>query len=136
MRAAMMEGSRAVFDDLWRAYAEGRIDDALRLIDPDCELRLAESDVAYRGHDGVRALVADSRRDWKTLTVRHDEVREVGERCVVGIGHAVASGPDGATALDRPLAWVGEFRAGRLVRGTAFPDAAAALRYAVEASPA
>jgi ketosteroid isomerase-like protein len=132
----MGRGSRAIFDDLWRAYAEGRIDDALGLIDPECELRLAGGDVSYRGHDGVRALVADSRREWKTLTVSYHEVRAVGEHCVVGLGHAVASGPDGATALDRALAWVGEFRAGRLVRGTAFPNAAAALRYAVEASPA
>jgi ketosteroid isomerase-like protein len=135
MRAAMDPMSRAVFDDLWRAYAEGRIDDALALIAPDCELRLAGSDLSYRGHDGVRALIADGRR-WKTLTVSYDEVREVGERCVVGIGHALGSGQDGGTALDRPVAWVGEFRGGRLVRGTAFPDAEAALRYAVEASPA
>jgi ketosteroid isomerase-like protein len=47
----------------------------------------------------------------------------------VGLGRVTGVSVDGARTLDIPLACVGEFRDGRLVRGRAFPDADAALTY-------
>jgi ketosteroid isomerase-like protein len=128
----MSGSSLADFKALWRAYGEGRIERSLDLVDDDCEFVLVDGRSGFRGHDGVRRWLADVRRDWKTLTVTYAEVREVDPDCVVGIGRVTGTSTDGARTLDVPLACVGEFRDGRLVRGRAFTDAGAAVRYVRE----
>jgi ketosteroid isomerase-like protein len=128
----MAGSSLEAFSTLWRAYGEGRLDESLDLVDPDCEISLVDGS-PLRGHDGVRSSLAAARRDWKTLRIVSDDVFEDHPGCVVGSGRLAASARDGAH-VDRPIAFVAEFRDGRLVRGRVFAtrddavDAARALR--------
>jgi ketosteroid isomerase-like protein len=128
----MPRSSLAAFTALWRAYGEGRLERSLDLLDGECELVLLDGESTFHGHDGVRQWLDEVRRDWKTLTVTYSEVHEANPTCIVGIGRVSGTSTDGARTLDAPLACVGEFREGRLVRARAFPDAEGALRYVRE----
>ena len=129
----MARSSLEAFSALWRAYGEGRLDQSLDLIDPECEVTFVDGSEAVRGHDGVRERLTAAQREWKTLRVAYEDVFEDHPGCVVGIGHLAASGPAGAH-VDRPMAFVAEFHEGRLVRGRFFAtrddavDAARELR--------
>jgi ketosteroid isomerase-like protein len=125
----MPRSSLAAFTALWRAYGEGRIERSLDLLDAECELVLLDGESTFRGHDGIRRWLEDVRHEWKTLTVTYAEVHEADPTCIVGIGRVSGTSADGARTLDAPLACVGEFRDGRLVRAKAFADTDDAMRY-------
>jgi ketosteroid isomerase-like protein len=120
----------APFVRLWDAYGRGRLDDALDLIDEACEVRAAGSDRVYRGHDGIRAVLAESRRRWKSITLTSDEIVEVDDVTIVASARLTAFDHSGARVHDGPLAWMAEFESGRLLRATYFPTRADALRAA------
>jgi ketosteroid isomerase-like protein len=122
----------ALFVQLWDAYGEGRLDDALHLIDPECELHASASERIYRGHDGVRAVMADFRRLWKSVTLTSDEVIEVDDATIVVIGRLTAFDHSGARVRDGPLSWVTRFGGGRLLRATSYSGRAEALTAAAE----
>jgi ketosteroid isomerase-like protein len=125
----MPRSSLAAFTAIWRAYGEGRLERSLDLVDAECELVLLDGHTTFHGQDGVRDWLAAVRRDWKTLTVTYSEVREAAPDCVVGLGRITGSSIDGTSTVDVPLACVGEFRDGRLLRARAFGDAPEALAY-------
>ena len=125
----MPQSSLEVFTELWRAYGEGRLERSLDLLDPECELVLLDGATTFRGHDGIRAWLDSVRQEWKTLTVTYTEVHEADPTCIVGIGRVSGTSTDEARTLDLPLACVGEFREGRLLRGRAFRSTDDALRY-------
>ena len=126
----MPRSSLEAFSALWRAYGEGRLGESLDLVDPDCEVTFADGSQTLRGHDGVRDRLAAARREWRTLRIVSHDVFEDRPGCVVGCGHLFATATDGAH-VDRAIAFVAEFREGRLVRGRVFQtleDAVAAAR--------
>jgi ketosteroid isomerase-like protein len=120
----------APFVRLWDAYGRGRLDDALDLIDEACEVRAAGSDRVYRGHDGVRAVLAESRRRWKSVTLTSDEIVEIDNATIVAIARLTAFDHSGSRVHDGPLAWMAEFDDGRLARATYFPTRDEALEAA------
>jgi ketosteroid isomerase-like protein len=124
--------SRAVFTRLWDAYGHGRLDDALHLIDSDCELRVSVTDRTYRGHDGVRAGMIEFRRAWKSATLTSDEVVEVDPQTIVVTGHVTAFDHSGKRIYDAPLVWMAVFSKGRLQRVTSYSTRAQALAAAAE----
>jgi ketosteroid isomerase-like protein len=130
----MPRSSLEAFDALWRAYGEGRLDRALDLVAEDCEITFADGTTALRGHDGVRELLAAERRDWKTITITYDEVREARPGCVLGVGNLTASSANGEAEIDCQVSFVAEFADGRLVRGRTFRDRDAAIAYIDEVS--
>jgi ketosteroid isomerase-like protein len=115
----MARSSLEEFQTLWHAYGEGRLDESLDLVDPDCEITLLDGAGPLRGRDGVRACLAAGRRAWKTLRIVYDDVFEDHPGCVVGSGRLSALSPAGAH-VERPIAFVAEFRDGRLVRARCF----------------
>ncbi|MEA2316212.1 MAG: hypothetical protein QOD44_401 [Solirubrobacteraceae bacterium] len=127
----MARSGMSVFLALWRAYGEGRLERSLELVDPSCELVALDGDSPYRGHDGVRACLADARR-WRTLTVTFDAVDEPHDGCVVAAGRVVGGSSDRSPALDRPFVCVMEFRDGRLAHGRAFAGRAEALEFVAQ----
>jgi ketosteroid isomerase-like protein len=122
----MARSSLKAFSALWCAYGEGRLGESLDLVDPECEVTLADGSDVLRGHDGVRGCLAAARDEWKTLRIVYDDVFEDHPGCVVGSGSIAASRRDGAQ-VNRPIAFVAEFRAGRLVRGRVFDTSAEAI---------
>ena len=127
----MARSSMVVFSALWRAYGEGRLDRALHLVDAECEFTLPDGRT-YRGHDGIRDYLATTRRDWRTVAITYDDIRENGPGCIVAVGRVAASSADGRTSFERPQACVAEFRDGRFVRGRVFGDPADATAYTGE----
>jgi ketosteroid isomerase-like protein len=115
------------FVQLWDAYGRGRLDDVLELIDEACQVRAAGSDRVYVGHDGVRAVLAETRRRWKSITLTSEEIVEVDATTIVATARLTAFDHSGARAHDGPLAWMAEFTDGRLLRATYFPSRAEAL---------
>jgi ketosteroid isomerase-like protein len=124
--------SRAVFIRLWEAYGHGRLDDALHLIDPGCELRVSVTDRTYRGHDGVRARMFEFRRAWKSATLTSDEVIEVDAGTIVVTGHVTAFAHSGRRVYDAPLVWMALFSDGRLRTVTSYASRDRALAAAEE----
>ena len=124
--------STAVFSRLWEAYGEGRLDEALDLIDPDCELRVSVTDHVYRGHDGVRAGMVEFRRAWKSATLTSDEVIEIDPQTIVVTGHVTGFDHSGTRVYDAPIVWMAVFATGRLLRVTTHSGRAEALAAAAE----
>ena len=125
----------APFVQLWDAYGRGRLDDALDLIDEACEVQAAGSDRVYRGHDGVRAVLAESRRRWKSVTLTSDEIVEIDDATIVAIARLTAFDHGGEQVVDTVLACVAEFRRGLVVRACSFVSADDALAW-ISARPA
>jgi ketosteroid isomerase-like protein len=124
-----------VFERVWQLYAAGRGLEILEHLDPDVEWRPALVEPAsYRGHDGVRAWAAASRRAWKSVTVVLERMREV-EGCVVASGRVSAFDYSGDQVVDTEVACVAEFRRGRVVRAASFLSEDDALAW-VSARPA
>jgi ketosteroid isomerase-like protein len=126
----MGRSSLEAFSALWRAYGEGRLERSLDLVDPDCEITLVDGTGTVRGHEGVRACLAAAQRQWKTLRIVYDDVFEDHPGCVVGAARLAASSPDGSVQVDRPIAFVAEFRDERLLRARIFATRHAAVRAA------
>ncbi len=76
---------------------------------------LIETNV-YRGHDGLSRYFDDARTAWKELRVRQAEVRELSGDRTISFGDLHAQGRASGLEVDVPLAWVGEWRNGKLVR--------------------
>ena len=131
----MARSSLESFSTLWLAYGEGRLHESLDLVDPDCELMLCDGARPVRGRDGLREALAAARREWKTLRIVYDHVFEDHPGCVVGSGHLSASSPAG-DQVDRPIAFVAEFREERLVRARVFAARDEAMGAARELRPA
>jgi len=92
-------------------------------------LRAAIENTAYRGPAAFAAFAADNTDSWAELRFDAKEFRDAGERVVVIgqlFGRARLTGAD----VDARLAWLFEFRCGRLSRGRNYTDIAEALQAA------
>ena len=89
------------------------------LTSPDFEFvpylgSLIETSV-YRGLDGLRSYFEDSRSAWEEIKVRQAEVREVGDH-TISFGELRGRGRASGLEVQVSLAWVGDWRDGKLVR--------------------
>jgi len=127
----MDRAGATVFDRLWHAYGQGRIEEVLHLIHPACDIVLT-SGRRYRGPAGMLEWLDHERRCWKSLTVTYDEVRVLRDDRVVATGRVTGSSADGEHAIDATVSWVLDVLDGRLVGATAFADAALALSHGAD----
>jgi ketosteroid isomerase-like protein len=119
---------RQVFEAFARRDAPG----LLALCDPDIVFRpptgrLAGRDEPYRGHDGLRAYLADVGRVWQELRSEPDEYIELGDR-VLCTGRVYAWGV--GRVIDAPAGWVWRLRDGLVVEGTVYETRRAAYEAA------
>jgi ketosteroid isomerase-like protein len=119
---------RKAFDAFSRRDAAALI----ALSDPDIVFRpptgrLAGRDEPYRGHEGLRAYLADVGRVWQELRSEPDEYVELGDR-VLCTGRVYAWGV--GRVVDAPAGWVWRLRDGRLVEGTVYETRRAAYEAA------
>jgi ketosteroid isomerase-like protein len=115
---------RKAFDAFSRRDAAALI----ALSDPDIVFRpptgrLAGRDEPYRGHEGLRAYLADVGRVWQELRSEPDEYVELGDR-VLCTGRVYAWGV--GRVVDAPAGWVWRLRDGRLIEGTVYETRRAA----------
>jgi hypothetical protein len=88
--------------------------------DPECEIRSAMTGSVYRGYDGVRSWMREIDEQFDTWRVRLDDfVQATGERLLV-LGAIHFRGRGSGIELEVPVAWLFEFRDGRVLRMTTF----------------
>jgi ketosteroid isomerase-like protein len=119
---------RKAFDAFSRRDAAALI----ALSDPDIVFRpptgrLAGRDEPYRGHEGLRAYLADVGRVWQELRSEPDEYVELGDR-VLCTGRVYAWGV--GRVVDAPAGWLWRLRDGRLIEGTVYETRRAAYEAA------
>jgi ketosteroid isomerase-like protein len=86
---------------------------------------LIETNV-YRGHDGLRSYFEDAHAAWEEIRVRQAEVREVGDR-TISFGELRGKGRASGLEVQVPLAWVGEWREGKIARLVTYTSKTEAL---------
>jgi uncharacterized protein len=121
----------------FEAFSQRDVSALLALADEEMEFfpataRVAGRDEPYRGHDGMRAYMADVARVWQELLIEPEELREEGEVVVV-TGRVYAWGV--GRVIDSPAGWVFRVREGRLLYGAVFDTRRAALEAAGIAEP-
>jgi ketosteroid isomerase-like protein len=109
---------RQVFD----AFSRRDLPALMALSDPEIVFRpptgrLAGRDEPYRGHEGLRAYLADVAAVWQELRSEPDEYVEIDDR-VVCTGRVYAWGV--GRVIDAPAGWVWRVRDGLVVEGRVY----------------
>lgn len=123
------------FRRLWEAYGRGRRDELLELVDDACELQVSEHAQARRGRDGLRELLDDHDRSWKSVMLTYESAEPIGTEQVVVLGHLTGFDHSGRQTLDERLICLVRFRDGRLVLMKGFGDVDRALAEAAAGLP-
>jgi ketosteroid isomerase-like protein len=107
---------------VFEAFSRRDLPALVALSDPEIVFRpptgrLAGRDEPYRGHEGLRAYLADVAAVWQELRSEPDEYIEVGDR-VVCTGRVYAWGV--GRVIDAPAGWVWRVRDGLVVEGRVY----------------
>lgn len=81
---------------------------------------------SYRGLDGFRRYLAVVDDDWEDLHVEATELRDLGDR-VVALGRMAGRGRGSGIDVTGEMAWVVDFRDGKILRWRTFTSHAEAL---------
>jgi ketosteroid isomerase-like protein len=104
----------------WRAGDYGRLlDFLLANTSPDVELHSrfgAFAGEPYRGHDGLRAWLAEIRENFDRFEPWVDEARDAGDDRVLAFGGIRFRARESGIDMAERMGWVYEFRHGRLRR--------------------
>ena len=117
------------------SYNRRDTDAFLEAFDPVAEFQpltlamFGKQGTTYRGREGVREFIRDVEEVLPGIQVEPLEFRDLGER-IVASGRLHARGRTSGAEVDSPIAWLVEFRAGRIVRMRDF----LALQNALEAA--
>ena len=90
---------------------------------------LSGEGTTYRGHEGVRDWLRDQEEAFAESRIDYSEIRDLGER-VVAIGRLRARGRESGAETDSPVAWVVEFKNGKVIQAQAYLDPTEALEAA------
>jgi ketosteroid isomerase-like protein len=114
------------------AVSRGDVDELLSLCAEDVVWIAARSAVqgAYHGHDGLRAFCADNAENFDAFQVNSDEVRDLGDGRVLGLGTIHIRGRGGGVETDIPVAGILTFEDGKVTRWEDFRDPHLALKAA------
>jgi ketosteroid isomerase-like protein len=83
----------------------------------------------YRGRDGLRQYFENAEAAWETFDVRVDEIRDLGDR-VIAFGEIHGRGRGSGLETEVRLAWVVDFREGKMRRLQSYGDPSEALEAA------
>jgi ketosteroid isomerase-like protein len=114
---------------LIEARSGGDLDWLLKHTDDDVEIHslFAIGGGPYKGHTGVREWLEGVRVSFGAFRLETDELRERDDR-VLTVGRVLWQGRQSGVASQDVFAWVCDFRAGRLLRLIAYPDANSARK--------
>jgi ketosteroid isomerase-like protein len=117
---------------LVQAFNDRDLDAMAQYMQPGAELyplRAQLEGKAYRGHDGLREMLADFDQDWDFVRMDADEFRDAGDQVVV-LGRLRARGRISRVDLDVPMGFVWRLRDGKVVYARSFSEPDDALRAA------
>ncbi|MFL5826430.1 MAG: nuclear transport factor 2 family protein [Thermoleophilaceae bacterium] len=128
-----VEAARRVHEAFNRTFTDGS-DDLFELVDPEIEwipITAALEGTSYRGEDGIRAWMAEMRREWEFYETRPEVFRDLGEGRVLILGTWGARGRGSGVELGfAQAAWLFGFKAGKINRMQTFTDRDKALEAA------
>lgn len=106
--------------ELFQRCAEtaNRDDEAalLEITDENIELepRRAATEGIFRGHDGIRRFLEDTRESFDRFELDYRDVRDLGEGRVIGVGVIHIRGRGSGLETEVPTAVIASFRDGRM----------------------
>jgi ketosteroid isomerase-like protein len=93
---------------------------------PWLQIQLGGGATVYRGHEGVRKGIRELEEAFSEIQAEQTEIRDLGER-VVAIGHLRGRGKESGAITESAIAWIVEFRNGKVIRVREFLDPEKAL---------
>ena len=93
---------------------------------PWLQLQLGGEATVYRGHQGVQRGIRELEEAFSEIQAEQSEIRDLGER-VVAIGHHRGRGKESGAITESPLAWIVEFKSGKVIRVREYLDPKEAL---------
>ena len=84
----------------------------------------------FKGHDGLRAFLADNRESFEIFEPLHEEFRDVGDGRVLAFGMIRIRGRGSGVETEVPSAVLATIREGRIVHFKDYGDRQAALEAA------
>jgi ketosteroid isomerase-like protein len=96
---------------------------------PWLQVQLGGGATVYRGHQGVREGIRDGEDAFSEVQAELSEVRDLGQR-VVAIGHLRGRGKGSGAMTESTLAWIVEFKSGKVIRVREYLDPKEALEAA------
>ena len=119
---------RRVSDAYNRRDVEAMLDELHPEIEwhPWLQLQFGGGATVYRGHQGVRTGIRELEEAFSEIEAEQTEIRDLGER-VVAIGHHRGRGKESGAITESPLAWIVEFKSGKVIRVREYLDPKEAL---------
>ena len=113
-----------IFKRLAHAISWGDEQSVVELTTDDVEVsaRRSATEGIYRGHDGLRAYLADNRESFEFFRYTLDEVRDLGDGRVVGVGTIRIRGKGSGAETDVPSAGIATFRNGKATSWKEYGD--------------
>ena len=96
---------------------------------PWLQVQLGGRATVYRGHRGVREGIRDGEDAFSEIRAEPSEVRDLGER-VIAIGRLRARGKESGAITESAIAWIVEFKGGKVIRVREYLDPEEALEAA------
>jgi ketosteroid isomerase-like protein len=126
----VVAGNVEIVQQAFAAFERRDADALVMLCAPDVVFepitaRLAAGGEPYRGHDGMRAYLADVARVWEELRPSPDEFHTAQDGIVVATGRIYAWGA--GRVVDSPAGWLWRVRDGHIAHGRIFETASGAL---------
>jgi ketosteroid isomerase-like protein len=131
----MSEQNIAAFKRGLDAANRRDFDAVLDELDPEVEwhpvlpVLLGGEATVYRGHEGARELFRDVYEVFTEFRVEISTIRELDDR-IVAIGSMRARGKESGAETESPLAYVVQFKNGKIIRIHSYLDAREALEAA------
>ena len=117
------------------AYNRRDVEALIAIAHPEIEwhpalmVKLGGGEAVYRGHAGVRELMAEVEDTLAELHVDLPEIRDLGER-VLAVGRIRARGKTSGAVTEAPLGYLADFRDGMVIRIRTYLDHNEALEAA------
>ena len=118
------------------AFNRRDADALVELLHPEAELHTAlfqamtgEGSTTYRGRDAFREMFRDLADGFAEFQVEISEIRDLGDR-LVAIGTLRGRGKESGLGVESPVAYLGDFRDGKLIRMKDYFDPEVALEAA------
>jgi ketosteroid isomerase-like protein len=111
------------------------IEALLAVVDPEVEWHpamaalLGGEATVYRGHEGVRDWLRDQEEAFAESHIDYSEIRDLGDR-LVAIGRLRTRGKESGAETESPVAWVVQFKNGKVIHASAYLDPKDALEAA------
>jgi ketosteroid isomerase-like protein len=121
-----IETVRQAFERWNRGDREIRAED----VDPELELHSRLMGRVVRGYEGLQDWFAEIDEQFEEWRLEIAEIREIDRDRLLVLGEIHLRGRESAVEFDQPMAWLMDFRNGRVLRMEMFPNHSDALQAA------